>query len=177
MRIRGTSTEDLPAVLHIHRAAFGQQDEAELTRALLADPTARPVLSLIAEENGHPLGHILFSRARLTNPDSDLSATLLAPLAVVPEAQGQGIGGRLIAAGLDRLRQDGVALAFVLGDPAYYTRFGFAPAGPGLDPPYRLPAAYAEAWMVQALSEGVSGKRQGTVICADALMQPALWRE
>lgn len=178
MRVRPTSAEDLPAVLEIHKAAFGQAEEAELTRDLLADPTAQPVLSLIAEKDGRPLGHVLFTGARLTAPDSDVPASILAPLAVVPAAQRRGVGGALIKAGLDRLRQDGVALVFVLGDPAYYTRFGFAPAGSqGLAAPYPLPEAYVEAWMVQALADGVLGQVRGTVACGDALMRLELWAE
>ena len=178
MRIRQTSADDLPAILRVHRAAFGQAEEAELTRDLLADPTAQPALSLIAEEDGQALGHVLFSRARLTDPDSDLLASILAPLAVVPQAQRKGLGGALVKAGLEHLRKEGVALVFVLGDPAYYARFGFAPAGrQGFEAPYALPAAYAEAWMVQTLSDGVLGNVSGTVVCGDALMKPELWRE
>ena len=178
MHLRETSAEDLPAILEIHSAAFGQAEEAELTRDLLADPTAQPLLSLIAEEDGRPLGHVLFTGARLTAPDSDVPASILAPLAVVPAAQRRGVGAALIKAGLDRLREDGVALVFVLGDPAYYTRSGFAPVGDqGLKAPYPLPAAYAEAWMVQALSDGVLGQVRGTVVCGDALMRPELWVE
>ena len=76
------------------------------------------------------------------------------------------------------MRQDGVALVFVLGDPAYYTRSGFQPVGDqGLKAPYPLPAAYAEAWMVQALSDGVLGQVRGTVVCGDALMRRELWVE
>ncbi len=178
MRVRQTSADDLPAILQVHRAAFGQAEEAELTRDLLADPSAQPALSLLAEEDGRALGHVLFSHARLTDPDSELPAAILAPLAVAPEAQRKGVGGALVKAGLDHLRKDGVALVFVLGDPAYYTRFGFAPAGrQGLAAPYPLPEAYAEAWMVQALSDGMLGNVSGTVVCGDALMRRELWVE
>jgi putative acetyltransferase len=164
----------------IHRGAFGQAEEAELARAILADPTAQPTLSLLAEDDGKPLGHILFSRLRLRLGKAETAhrAAILAPLAVVPEAQGQGVGGSLIAAGLDRLRKDRVALVVVLGDPAYYTRHGFQPASrQGLEAPYPLPESYAEAWMVQALAEDVLGKLRGSVVCCDALMRPELWRE
>ncbi len=178
MRLRDTTQADLPAVLRVQREAFGQEGEAELTRAILADPTAAPVLSLLAEEDGEALGHVLFSRARLAEPESGCRAAILAPLAVVPKAQGQGVGGRLVRAGLDRLCEDGVDLVFVLGDPAYYSRFGFAPAAPqGLAAPYALPKAYAEAWMLLAPGGGAVGQVLGTVTCCDALMKPELWRE
>ncbi len=178
MRLRDTTQADLPAVLRVQREAFGQEGEAELTRAILADPTAAPVLSLLAEENGEALGHVLFSGARLAEPESGCRAAILAPLAVVPKAQGQGVGGRLVRAGLDRLCEDGVDLVFVLGDPAYYSRFGFAPAAPqGLAAPYALPKAYAEAWMVQAPGGGPPGRVRGSVTCCDTLMKPELWGE
>ncbi len=178
MQIRTSSAADLPAVLQVHRQAFGQEEEAGLTRAILVDPTAAPTLSLLAEDDGAALGHILFSRVRLTDPDSGCAAAILAPLAVVPAAQGRGIGGKLIEAGLARLREAGVTLVFVLGDPGYYNRYGFTPAGQqGLTAPYPIPEAHAEAWMVQALRDGVLGEVQGSVTCCDALMQPELWRE
>lgn len=178
MRLRKTLAEDLPAILRIHRQAFGQEEEAELTRAILADPTAQPALSLLAEEDGRPLGHVLFSRVRLPGAEAGEPGAILAPLAVKPEAQGRGIGGRLIRAGLEQLRAEGVALVFVLGDPGYYCRHGFAAAGrEGLDAPYPIPEEHAEAWMVQALTRRALGRLRGRIACCEALMKPGLWQE
>jgi putative acetyltransferase len=65
-----------------------------------------------------------------------------------------------------------------LGDPAYYRRFGFQPAGrQGLRAPYPLAREQADAWMVQALRPDLLGRKKGTVACCDTLMQPALWKE
>lgn len=176
--IRDTAQTDLPGILRIHEQTFGQTEEAALVRAILSDPTAQPTLSLIAEAEGQPLGHILFSRARLGEAPPDLAAAILAPLAVVPEAQGKGIGGALIAAGVARLSAAGTALVFVLGHPGYYRRFGFEAAGRlGLDAPYPIPEEHAGAWMVRALQAGLIGRISGTVACCDALMKPELWRE
>lgn len=176
--IREAAQTDLPGILRIHERAFGQTEEAALVRAILSDPTAQPTLSLIAGTEGRPLGHILFSRARLGEAPPDLAAAILAPLAVVPKAQGKGIGGALIAAGVERLSAAGTALVFVLGHPRYYRRFGFEAAGRlGLDAPYPIPAEHAEAWMVRALQPGLIGTLRGTVACCDALMRPELWRE
>lgn len=178
LRIRTATDSDLPAIREIHARAFGQDTEARLTRAILADPTAQPTLSLLAEEDGRPQGHILFSKVRLTEPDSGRPATILAPLAVVPEAQGKGGGGLLIEAGLQRLRDDGIDLVFVLGDPGYYQRFGFQSADcVGLDAPYPLPEERIEAWRVRALRDDVIGRVHGKVACCEALMEPELWRE
>lgn len=176
--IRETTQSDLPGILRIHERAFGQTEEAGLVRAILRDPTAQPTLSLIAEAEGRPLGHILFSRARLNDAPPDGAAAILAPLAVVPEAQGKGIGGTLIEAGVARLSAAGTALVFVLGHPGYYGRFGFAPAGhKGFAAPYPIPAEHAGAWMMRALQPGLSGRISDTVACCDALMRPELWRE
>ncbi len=176
MHIRSARDEDLERVLAVERAAFGTDAEADLVRALLADPSAQPVLSLIALRGERALGHILFSRAGL-EPRVPWSAALLAPLAVAPSAQRQGIGGRLIAAGLSGLAA-GVDLVFVLGHPEYYTRHGFRPAGVlGFTAPYPIPPEHADAWMVQELRPGVIGACQGSVICARALDRPEYWRE
>ena len=178
MFVREARDSDLPAVLRIHCLAFGRDEEAGLVRDILADPSARPILSLLACDGERPLGHILFSRARLTQPDSTARIALLAPLAVVPEAQGEGVGGDLVEAGLQRLAQAGVELVFVLGHPGYYPRFGFEPAGRrGFEAPFPIPEADAAAWLVRGLREGVIDALSGKVVCADTLDKPAYWRE
>lgn len=162
----------------VERTAFAQESEAELVRNLLADPTARPLLSLLAEEEATPVGHILFTAGRVEGTGDAVAAAILAPLAVVPGAQGKGIGRRLVEDGLRRLAGTATALVFVLGDPAYYGRFGFVPAGPlGLVAPYPLPAAWADAWRVRALRDGIPGTVRGRVACADALARPEYWQE
>lgn len=176
MHIRDASEDDLPQVLQVHREAFGGETEAGLVQAILADPGARPTVSLLAAEADRALGHVLFSRAGVADADKAAALAILAPLAIVPLAQGKGLGSRLVAAGLDRLAADGIAGALVLGDPAYYRRFGFRPARPrGLLPPYALPEAWAEAWMLKEFGNG-SGAPCGTVTCCAALMKPELWQ-
>ena len=178
MSVQEARKTDLPAVLRIHSMAFGREEEADLVRDILADPSARPILSLIACDGERPLGHILCSRARLTQPDSAARIALLAPLAVIPEAQGKGVGGELVVAGLQRLAQAGVELVFVLGHPGYYPRFGFEPAGRrDLEAPFAIPEADAAAWMVRGLREGAIDALSGKVVCADSLNKPEYWRE
>jgi putative acetyltransferase len=177
MLIREAVENDLPQVLQVHRTAFGGEMEAGLVEAMLADPTAQPLLSLLAVEGERALGHVLFSRAGTDGAGKDAAMAILAPLAVVPDAQGKTIGSRLVQAGLQRLAASGVALALVLGDPAYYRRFGFAPAAPqGLAAPYPLPPEYAEAWMARPLGRAQVTFR-GTVACCESLMRPELWLE
>lgn len=176
MLLRPTNAADRTALQAIHAAAFGQAEEAELTLALLDAPDAQPVVSLLALGEGgsaHAVGHILFSAARV----GDTPATILAPLAVHPDAQGKGVGSALVTEGLRRLREAGCGLAFVFGDPAYYGRFGFIPARPhGLRAPHPIPEPYADAWMVLALAPDLLDSTQGTVHCAAPLDKPELWQ-
>lgn len=179
MYIREASDLDLKDVLNVERLAFGQDDEAELVRNLLSDPSAKPILSLLAFKDDVAVGHILFTTAYLTNGQNTTNAiALLAPLAVVPHAQRQGIGGKLIERGLKLLSKSSVDLVFVLGYPEYYSQHGFKPAGClGFEAPYPIPQEHADAWMVQALLPEVIGSVFGKVICADALNKPEYWRE
>ncbi|WP_420347359.1 GNAT family N-acetyltransferase [Pelagibius sp.] len=183
MLIRETAEGDLPDILRVHRLAFGQEEEATLTEAILRDPSAQPVLSLIAIVGGETVGHVLFSRARLSNTGSaemeaGPSAAILAPLAVVPAVQGQGIGGALIRRGLEELSRAGTAFVFVLGWPAYYRRHGFRTAGRlGFAAPYPIAARNADAWMVQPLGDDRAGEGDYQVTCADAMNKPEYWQE
>ena len=97
-------------------------------------------------------------------PEAPFTAALLAPLAVMPGRQRQGIGGQLIEAGMRELVARGVALVFVLGYPDYYTRHGFSPAGrQGFEAPYPLTASQADAWMVRELLPGTLGAHRGSL--------------
>jgi putative acetyltransferase len=178
MQIREAVETDLNDVLSIERLAFGYEKEAELVRELLHDPSAKPLLSLLALKKGRAVGHILFTSAHLSDSKDAASIVILAPLAIVPDSQKQGIGGKLIEHGLALLSKSGVDLVFVLGHPEYYPRYGFTPAGQiGFEAAYPIPDEHAGAWMVQALRSGVMGTVSGKVICADALNKPEHWRE
>ena len=177
MKIHKALQADLEDVLVVERAAFGTEEEAALVRDLLADPSAQPRLSLLAYWDNRAVGHILFTRVKIKG-HPHLNASILAPLAVIPEAQNQGIGGALIQHGLQALAASKIDLVFVLGYPEYYTRHGFEPAGRrGLDAPYPIPPQNADAWMVQPLRPGVLGEYRGRVICAEKLDRPEYWRE
>jgi putative acetyltransferase len=181
LKIRKSTPSDVSEVLHVERQAFGNDKGPEivdLVNGLLSDPSAMPRLSLLAVNNERSIGHILFTRARISNPNDSISAVILAPLAVIPEAQSLGVGGQLVKEGLKQLSETGVGLVFVLGHPEYYPRFGFKPAGRlGFEAPYPIPDEHANAWMVQELHPGVIGNVRGNLICADALNQPEHWRE
>ncbi|MCI5209669.1 MAG: N-acetyltransferase [Candidatus Electrothrix sp. ATG2] len=181
MKIRRSTASDNADILNIHTQAFGEQkgpEIANLVSGLLVDKTALPLLSLVAVDNEKIIGHILFTKAEVTQTTESVSAQILAPLAILPESQSKGVGGQLIQEGLQQLKDSGVELVFVLGHPDYYPRSGFNPAGVlGYEAPYHIPEEHAEAWMAQELYPGVIGKIQGKVKCSDVLNQPQHWRE
>ena len=180
MEIRHSTEDDRTAIRHIHEAAFAEQGReiAELVDGLLADETAKPLLSLVAETGGTPVGHVIFSRVTLQPENQEIPASILAPLAVLPEFQRKGVGSLLISEGFRQLKASGGQLVFVLGDPGYYMKHGFQAAGPvGLAAPHTIPPEHADAWMVVELVEGVIGTVRGTVQCARVLNQPQHWRE
>ena len=179
--IRKSTESDLNDVLDVEAQAFGNEEGpkiVDLVNGLLFDPTALPLLSLMAVNEDRAIGHILFTNVRISCAEKSISATILAPLAVIPDAQSQGVGGQLIEEGLRLLSESGVELVFVLGHPDYYPRHGFKPAGAlGFEAPYPIPDKNANAWMVQELCTGVIDSVSSKVICADVLNQPEHWRE
>lgn len=178
IHIREASKADLDNVLAVEYAAFGGDAEAELVRDLLADPSAKPFLSLLAFQENRAVGHILFTTAHLAEAQNTVLIALLAPLAVVPDVQQQGVGTQLIEKGLQMLSESGIDLVFVLGHPDYYPRHGFKPAGAlGFEAPYPILAKNAGAWMVCALRAKIIGSVSGKVVCANALNQAELWQE
>jgi putative acetyltransferase len=116
-------------IAEVVRAAFAQRygsgdGEVALIEALRADGDVD--VELVAQENGEIVGHVLFSRMTADPPACRIAA--LAPVAVRTDWQSQGIGDALIRAGLAACREKGIDAVIVLGDPAYYRRFGFDPA-------------------------------------------------
>ncbi len=174
--IRSATVTDNDAVYAVQRAAFGGSEEADLVMALMEDDTASPRISLLAWAGRDPVGHVMFSDARLDV--AGLKAQLLAPLAVVPDLQRLGVGTALTMHGLAMAHSLGTHLVFVLGHPEYYPQHGFEPAVPhGIEPPYPIEPQNHDAWMVRELYEGTLASARGKVEVADAIMQPQFWRE
>jgi putative acetyltransferase len=123
-RIRPEHVADREALRHVNQHAFGQDDEANLVDALRDGGYAR--LSLVAEVQGEVVGHILFSELPIVTERGTVSALALAPLAVLPEYQRQGIGSALVSNGLEACRAADHRIVVVLGHPTYYPRFGFS---------------------------------------------------
>jgi len=123
VRVRLESAADVAAVRAVHAAAFPTEAEARLVDALRAN--GRALAALVAERAGEVVGHLLFSPVTLEPDAGGPAGAGLAPLAVLPAHQRQGIGSALVHEGLALCAARGVGFVVVLGDPDYYGRFGF----------------------------------------------------
>lgn len=153
VEIREERPEDLAAIREVNKRAFGQDHEANLVDALRANGAS--LLSLVATLEGEVVGHILYSSATI----GGVAGAGLAPMAVLPEHQSRGIGGKLIAAGTQKLKSAGLPFIIVLGHHTYYPRFGFQPAiNFGITCEWDVPP---EAFMLlildQTQMQGISG--------------------
>ncbi|NTV14616.1 MAG: N-acetyltransferase [Desulfobulbaceae bacterium] len=125
--IRKEENRDRKLVSLIYKAAFGQPTESDLVDILHKSCPDR--LALVAEEHAQVVGHILFTPATITSDSGKIITGMgLAPIAVTPDLQGQGIGSRLVNVGLAILKEQHCPFVIVLGHPKYYPRFGFVPA-------------------------------------------------
>jgi putative acetyltransferase len=158
IRIRPETEKDHATVRKIHLAAFPGPGESELVDRLR--DRANPLISLLAELDDQLLGHILFTPLRLDSKPA-LRLMGLAPMAVLPARQKQGIGSALINAGLAQCRQLAIGAVAVLGHPHYYPRFGFVPSTA-----FNIQSAYdvaAEVFMLIELEPGFLHDCSGTV--------------
>lgn len=127
MEIRFEIPADRAAIRQITQDAFAGAEHSSGTEGAIIDGlrAARTLtLSLVAEEGGQVIGHAAFSPVMIGGRDAGWFG--LGPVAVRPDRQGQGAGGALIREGLARLRAMEAQGCVVLGDPGYYSRFGFA---------------------------------------------------
>lgn len=167
--IRPEEPSDRAAIYAVNRAAFGQDDEAELVDRLREDGLV--IASLVACEgaNGEITGHILFSELPIETGTRTIPGGIrgaaLAPMAVLPAFQRRGVGSALVRAGLEACRDLGIEAVVVLGHPDYYPRFGFsAETAKHLRAPYS-----GEAFMALELTPGVLQGVDGTVRYPPAL--------
>ncbi|MES9946822.1 MAG: N-acetyltransferase [Candidatus Thiodiazotropha sp.] len=166
--IRPEQPRDIAAVRAINQAAFDEPVEANIVDLLRsACPDA---VSLVAVEDDRVLGHIFFSPASVRGEHGVTQGMGLAPMAVLPERQRQGIGSLLVEAGIDVMRERHCPFIIVLGHPEYYPRFGFAPASR-----YGLSCQWDgvpdEAFMVLILDESAMAGVSGTARYRDEFNQ------
>lgn len=158
MNIRSEIPADDAAIGEIHTLAFGRDHEARLVTLIRATPRYIPPLSLVAEHDGRLVGHILLSHIDLVG-EQTWQVLGLAPLAVHPDFQNQGIGGELVRSGLAIADELGEALIVVLGHEGFYPKFGFEPAiRYGIEAPFPVPEAVFMVKPLQYYQEAYRGK-------------------
>ncbi len=163
LKVRTEKPGDVPFVHELNTLAFPTEAEANLVDVLREN--AQSVISLVAIDDNAIVGHIMFTPVELCGASS-LNIMGLAPMAVTPDRQRCGIGSALVSQGLDRCGTIGAGAVIVLGHPAYYPRFGFAPASPmNIDCEYVVPD---EAFMVLELTAGYLSGAEGTIRYLDA---------
>jgi putative acetyltransferase len=163
MLIRPETPTDIAAIYAVNQLAFdGRQAESDLVEAIRLSDDFIPGLSLVAEVNGRVVGHILFSQIHIQTESENIPALSLAPMAVLPEHQDQGIGSSLVRHGLAECRRLGHTIVIVLGHPDYYPRFGFsAKLAQALECPY---GEVGGAWMALELVPGALAGVHGRVV-------------
>jgi putative acetyltransferase len=154
IEIREESRADFAAIRELNDSAFGQGQEGRIIEALrLSDAV---LLSLVATLDGNVVAHILYSPASI---EGEVTGAALGPMAVKPQHQRCGFGGKLVAEGSRRLKDAGCPFIILIGHSDYYPRFGFRPASThGIKCEWDVPD---EAFMLLILDEakmrGVSG--------------------
>ena len=158
IQIRRECAADIDGIRAVNIAAFGSAAEADLVEALRIETT--PLVSLVAEAGGTIVGHIMFSPVTVVGSASRFMMGL-APMAVVPARQREGIGSALVREGLAVCERLGVGAVVVLGHAAFYPRFGFAPASRfGLTCEYDVPD---DVFMAMELEPGSLRGASGTM--------------
>ena len=173
--LRHSHDAEKSVIAQLHGEVFGEAEGDSIARLVLDlfdDPTARPYLSLVAEDAGCIVAHILFTPVSIKGADIS-GGYIMAPLAVATDHQQQGLGSALINNGVATLADDHAPFVLVYGDPDFYSRTGFRPCRE-LNPPHKL-SYPAEAWMVRELQPDILTGLEGTVICANPLQAPEHW--
>jgi len=166
--IRKEEENDYNKVYEVNWLAFQQENESKLIEKIRKGENFVPELSLVAEIDGEIVGHILFSRIKIVR-DSIFESLSLAPMAVIPEFQKQGIGTKLIKKGIEKAKELGFDSIIVLGHEEYYPKFGFARASNwSIKCPFEVPD---EAFMAIELTEKAFEDKAGTVRYPDEFME------
>lgn len=140
VEVRQEEANDFPAVYDLNIKVFKRKTEARLVDRLRLSEAFIPELSLVATIDNKIVGYILFTKILVIDEDKEVPSLALAPMAVHPDYQKQGIGTHLIHHGFSKARELGYKSAIVLGHAEYYPKFGFVPTSKWLiKPPYHVP--------------------------------------
>jgi putative acetyltransferase len=157
--IRSERPEDKDAVYAVNRAAFGREDEARLVDTMRQAGDLS--LSLVALVAGRIVGHVAFSSVTIQHNPTGLMVLGLAPIAVLPDYQRQGVGKALILEGLAQCRAMGTDAIVLVGHTSYYPRFGFLPAS-RYDLKYKG-EDFGDAFMILEITQGAAAQLSGRV--------------
>ena len=166
---RETAPDDVAQVLALYPQAFPEEELRPVVSGLLE--SGANVLSLAGFDGDALVAHVLFTICG--SEQQEQTGALLGPLAVVPSHQRKGLGNAIVCTGLERLEEMGIRQVFVLGDPAYYGRFGFVPERQVLAP-YPIPEEWAEAWQSVPLAARAP-LAPGRLLLPKPWMDPVLW--
>lgn len=162
IQIRPEHKNDISAISMLNDMAFGQEAEGNLIVKLRKNKNFIKDLSLVACMGNEIIGHILFSKIIIKNDTEEFESLALAPMAVIPEFQGLGIGSQLINKGLQKATKLGYKSVIVLGHENYYSRFDFKPASQfQISCPFEVPDAN---FMALELIKGSLDKVSGCVV-------------
>ncbi len=167
--IRQSTPEEAAEIVGIYPAIFPEEDLQPLVRDLLDEGEA--VLSLVAVAGDAIIGHVVLTLCTVEGNTDQVG--LLGPLGTLPDSQGQGIGRALIQAGFEALKQRGISKVCVLGDPNFYSRYGFE-TEKNIKPPYDLPAEWDGAWQSVLLDDNATPVT-GTLTPLRPWQNKALW--
>lgn len=162
-RIRESTTGDSQAIVAMYPRVFPDEDLVPVVSELLRDTDI--TLSLVATTGDEIVGNVIFTTCGVEG--NNATVALLGPLAVAPDCQRQGIGSKLVRAGMQQLKEAGFDRVCVLGDPAYYGRLGFL-RETGIETPYPMPAEWDGAWQSHALGY--------VSTCCGKLLVPPPWQ-
>jgi putative acetyltransferase len=161
VKIRAEKKEDYEKITEINTLAFHQPNEGKMVEALRKNPRFLPELSLVAFSDNEIIGHVLFFPVDIKTASERITVLSLAPIAVHPTYQKQGVGKKLIHTGIAKARQLPFPAIIVLGHPSYYPCFGFVRASTwGIILPFEAPD---EASMVLVLHPSSLEQRKGMV--------------
>ncbi|HNR07859.1 MAG TPA: N-acetyltransferase [Saprospiraceae bacterium] len=160
LTLRREKASDFHGIYLVHQAAFRQEAEGRLVEKLRKNKAYIPELSLVAIQDNLVVGHIIFSKIKISGGQKDYESLTLAPLGVLTEFQNKGIGSLLVREGLKKARELGYRSVIVLGHKNFYPRFGFVPASRwGIESPYEVPdEAFMAIELVPGGLDGISGK-------------------
>ncbi|WP_200959114.1 GNAT family N-acetyltransferase [Nocardioides sp. Soil796] len=157
---RPVQQADRDAVRRVAAAAFGDEGPVIAELIDLLHATGRVEHELVAEPGGAVVGHVLLSRGWVDAPERLAPVLVLGPLSVDPTAQRAGVGSALVHAALAQAQAAGEAAVFLEGDPGYYGRLGFEPAGEaGFErPSTRIPEPAFQVVTLAAFEPWMSGR-------------------